>query len=85
MTEVTEIRSKVDQIISEHLDIEPDPERDTQTFMGDFACDSLDQIELLMAVEEEFDIEIPDDEAEKIEDIGDLVRLIENKTRGKGR
>ena len=68
---------KIRDIIAEQLGVE-DPETITSetTFIDDLGADSLDIVELIMALEEEFDIEIPEAEAEKITSVGDVVEYI---------
>ena len=68
---------KIRDIIAEQLGVE-DPETITNetTFIDDLGADSLDIVELIMALEEEFDIEIPEAEAEKIASVGDVVEYI---------
>lgn len=75
------IFEKVVEIIAEHLDVE-DVEGVTMetSLMKDLDADSLDAVEIMMALEDEFEITIPDEEAEKFENIGDIVTYIEGKT-----
>ena len=61
----------------EHLGVEPDKVVDNASFIDDLGADSLDTVELVMAFEEEFAIEIPDDAAETIQTVGDAVKFIE--------
>lgn len=74
---MSDIKSKVVKIVAEHLDVEEEKVSDTSSFVDDLGADSLDQVELVMAFEEEFDIEIPDDAAEKIATVSDAVTFIE--------
>ncbi|MEH2350650.1 MAG: acyl carrier protein [Nostoc sp.] len=76
----TELFEKVKKIVIEQLSVEP-PEKVTpqSKFMEDLGADSLDTVELVMALEEEFDIEIPDEAAEKIVSVQDAVDYINNK------
>ena len=67
---------KVKAIIIEQLGAEDDAVVMEASFIEDLGADSLDVVELIMAFEEEFDIEIPDDEAEKISTVGDAVNYI---------
>ena len=71
-----DIESKVKQIVSEHLDVEEDKITSNANFVDDLGADSLDRVELVMAFEEEFGCEIPDEEAEKIVTIEDAVKFI---------
>lgn len=75
-----EIFEKVKVIVVEQLGVEEEKEKVTKeaTFVDDLAADSLDIVELVMSIEEEFDIEIDDSEAEKIVTIGDVVEYIKN-------
>ncbi len=72
------IFEKVQEKISEQLGIEPEEVTMESSFIEDLGADSLDIVELLMALEEEFDIEIPDEEAEKLVTVGDVVDYIKN-------
>ncbi|MFY9569391.1 MAG: acyl carrier protein [Acetivibrionales bacterium] len=69
---------KVKKIIVEQLGVEDDEVKLESSFIDDLGADSLDIVELIMALEEEFDIEIPDSEAEKISTVGDAVNYIKN-------
>jgi acyl carrier protein len=74
---MSDIKSKVVKIVAEHLDVEEAKVTDTASFVDDLGADSLDQVELVMAFEEEFNIEIPDDAAEKIATVSDAVSFIQ--------
>lgn len=69
---------KVKKIIVEQLGVEEDDITMESSFIDDLGADSLDIVELIMALEEEFDLEIPDNEAEKIATVGDAVEYIKN-------
>ncbi len=71
---------KVKKIIVEQLGVEEEEVNMESSFIDDLGADSLDIVELIMALEEEFDIEIPDSEAEKIATVGDAVDYIKNNT-----
>jgi len=71
---------KVRKIIAEQLGIEEDEITMESSFIDDLGADSLDIVELIMALEEEFDLEIPDSEAEKITTVGDVVEYIKNNS-----
>jgi acyl carrier protein len=71
---------KVKKIIVEQLGVEEDDIAMEASFIDDLGADSLDIVELIMALEEEFDLEIPDNEAEKITTVGDAVDYIKNNT-----
>ena len=70
---------KVKDIIANELGVEREKLTDGASFIDDLGADSLDTVELVMAFEEEFGVEIPDDEAETILTVGDAVRFIEKQ------
>ncbi|HCJ57707.1 acyl carrier protein [Lutispora sp.] len=72
------IFEKVQEKIAEQLSIDSEDITMESSFIEDLGADSLDIVELLMALEEEFDIEIPDEEAEKLVTVGDVVDYIKN-------
>lgn len=72
------IFEKVQEKVAEQLGIDADEVSMESSFIDDLGADSLDIVELLMALEEEFDIEIPDEEAEKLSSVGDVVEYIKN-------
>jgi acyl carrier protein len=74
------IFEKVKERISDILGAEPDDITLESSFVDDLGADSLDIVELIMALEEEFDIEIPDEDAEKIQTVGDVVDYIKEHT-----
>ena len=74
-----EILQKVCSIVSEQLSVEAGEVKSDSNFQNDLGADSLDTVELVMAVEEAFDIEIPDEAAEGIATVGDAVKFIEEK------
>ena len=69
---------KLQSIIAEVLNIEPDEVTMTSTFVDDLGADSLDIFQIIMVIEEEFDMKIPDDAAEHIVSVGDAVEQIKN-------
>ena len=73
-----DISSKVKKIVADHLGIEESKVTDDSSFIDDLGADSLDTVELVMAFEEEFNIEIPDEAAEKIQTIKDAIDYIGN-------
>ena len=73
----SEIFGKVKKIIADKLDIEEDKITPESSFLDDLGADSLDIVELIMELEEEFGIEIPDEDAEKIRTVADAVKYIE--------
>lgn len=70
---------KVKKIIVDQLDVEEDKVTEAANITDDLGADSLDVVDLVMSFEEEFDIEIPDDQVEKIKTVGDIVKFIEEK------
>lgn len=69
---------KVRTILCEQFELEEDRVTMDSTLIGDLGADSLDVIDLAMSIEDEFDIEVPDDEIEKIKTVGDIVRFVED-------
>ena len=78
---MSDIAERVKKIVVEHLGVEPNKVTENASFIDDLGADSLDTVELVMAFEEEFGIEIPDDAAESIVTVGDAVKYIE-KSQG---
>ena len=68
---------KIREIIVEQLGVEPDQVKPESNFVDDLGADSLDTVELIMSFEEEFGVEIPDTEAEKIKTVQDVINYIE--------
>jgi acyl carrier protein len=75
------IGERVKKIVVEHLGVEPDKVTDAASFIDDLGADSLDTVELVMAFEEEFGCEIPDDAAETILTVGDAVKFLEKNAK----
>lgn len=73
------IEERVKKIVAEQLGVEEDKIDNKASFVDDLGADSLDTVELVMALEEEFDAEIPDEEAEKLTTVGDAIAYIEKK------
>lgn len=73
------IEPKVTKIIEEQLGVDPDRIKPEASFIDDLGADSLDIVELVMAMEEEFDLEIPDEDAEKLKTVQDVSSYIEGK------
>lgn len=71
---------KIKQIVVDQLGIDDEDQITLETSFKDLDADSLDVVELIMALEEEFDIEIPDEDAEKITTVGEAVKYIESKS-----
>jgi len=78
---MTDIGERVKKIVVEHLGVEPDKVTDAASFIDDLGADSLDTVELVMAFEEEFGCEIPDDAAETILTVGDAVKFLEKNAK----
>ena len=72
------IEQRVKAIITEQLGVNPDQVTPDAKFIEDLGADSLDTVELVMALEEEFGQEIPDEEAEKLQSVGDVIKYIED-------
>ena len=68
----------VKEVVVEQLDCDPAEVKEDSKFIEDLGADSLDVVELVMALEEKFDIEIPDEDAEKILTVADAIKYIEN-------
>ena len=73
---MSDVADRVKKIVVEHLGVEEDKDTDSASFIDDLGAHSLDTVELVMAFEEEFGIEIPDDAAEGIQTFGDAVKFI---------
>lgn len=73
------IEEKVTQIIVEQLGVDAGEVTPEASFIDDLGADSLDTVELVMAFEEEFDIEIPDEDAEKMSTVGDAIAYLKSK------
>lgn len=78
-----EIESKVIEIVSKQLSVAKDKITRNSSFVNDLGADSLDQVELVMEIEDAFDLSIPDDAAEKIQTVGDAIKYIEDYIRDK--
>ena len=74
---MSDVADRVKKIVIEHLGVEADKVTDNASFIDDLGADSLDTVELVMAFEEEFGCEIPDDAAEKIQTVGDAVQFLD--------
>ena len=78
---MSEIAEKVKSIVVEHLGVEKDKVTESSSFIDDLGADSLDTVELVMAFEEQFECEIPDDIAEKILTIQDAINYLEENQK----
>jgi acyl carrier protein len=76
---MSDVFERVKAIVVKHLETAPEKVTDKASFIDDLGADSLDNVELVMAFEEEFGIEISDDAAEHIRTVGDAVKFIEGK------
>lgn len=74
-----EIKEKASKTIIEHLGVKPEEVTEEAKFEEDLRCDSLDLLELIMAFEEQFHVEVPDDEGEAVKTVADAIDLIEKK------
>ncbi|MFP4481303.1 MAG: acyl carrier protein [Thermovirgaceae bacterium] len=74
-----EITARLKEIVMDRLDVEEDQIKPEASFVEDLGADSLDIVELIMGIEEEFDIEIPDEDAEKLTNVGEAMDYIKNK------
>ncbi len=80
---MADVNEKIKSIIAEQLGVKPEEVTPQASFIEDLGADSLDTVELVMALEEEFEIEIPDEDAEKMATVGDAVKYIEEKIAAK--
>ncbi len=76
------VADRVRAIIAEQLGVKLEEVTDQASFIEDLGADSLDTVELVMALEEEFGVEIPDEDAEKMANVGDAIKYIESKAAG---
>lgn len=77
---MSDIADRIKKIVIEHLDVDADKVSEGASFIDDLGADSLDNVELVMAFEEEFGVEIPDDAAETIQTVGDAVKFVSEAT-----
>lgn len=75
---MSDIAERVKKIVVERLGVEESKVSESASFIDDLGADSLDTVELVMAFEEEFNVEIPDDAAEKIQTVGDAISFIKD-------
>ena len=75
---MSDIESQVKEIIVEQLDVKPEDVADAKTFQDDLGADSLAIVELVLALEERFEVKIPDDEVDKIKTVGDAISYVKN-------
>ncbi|MES1945079.1 acyl carrier protein [Salinisphaera sp. PC39] len=79
---MSSVEERVQKIIAEQLSVSEDQVTSEASFVDDLGADSLDTVELVMALEEEFEIDIPDEEAEKIVNVQDAVDYIKSHAEG---
>ncbi len=75
------VEERVKNIIIEQLNVDAESVTPDASFIEDLGADSLDIVELVMTMEEEFDLEIPDEDAEKIKSVGDVITYVQNKSK----
>jgi acyl carrier protein len=75
------VEEKIKQIIVDQLGVEPSDVTENASFVDDLGADSLDRVELIMAFEEAFDLEIPDEEAEKISTVEDVIEYVQKNAK----
>ena len=78
------IEEKVKDIIVEQLGVNPEQVTEKASFIEDLGADSLDIVELVMAFEEEFSVEVPDEDAEKLQTVGDVINYIKERAKQPG-
>ena len=78
------IEEKVKDIIVEQLGVNPEQVTSQASFIEDLGADSLDIVELVMAFEEEFSVEVPDEDAEKLQTVGDVIKYIDERAKKEG-
>ena len=75
------IDQRVKDIVVEQLGVKPEQVTPQAKFIEDLGADSLDTVELVMALEEEFGIEVPDEQAEKLQTVGDVIKYVEENAK----
>ncbi len=78
---MSDLKQKVVSVVAEQLGVREEDITPESSFVNDLGADSLDTVELVMALEDEFGIEIPDEEAEKIATVGDAIKYIEDHSK----
>ena len=79
---MSDIADRVKKIVVEHLGVEEAKVTDSASFIDDLGADSLDTVELVMAFEEEFGIDIPDEDAEQMRTVGDAIKYLNENVEG---
>lgn len=77
--QIEEVQAKLKEIVMDRLNAEEDQIKPEASFVEDLGADSLDIVELIMGIEEEFDIEIPDEDAEKLTTVGEAMDYVKSK------
>ena len=80
---MSSIAEKIKSVIAEQLGVKPEEVTDQAKFVDDLGADSLDTVELVMALEEEYGVEIPDEDAEKLTTVGEAIKYIDEKLASK--
>jgi acyl carrier protein len=75
------VEERVKNLIVEQLNVDAESVTPDASFVDDLGADSLDIVELVMTMEEEFDLEIPDEDAEKIKSVGDVVKYVQTRSK----
>lgn len=78
---MSDIEQRVKKIVAEQLGANEADVKNESSFVDDLGADSLDTVELVMALEEEFGIEVPDDQAEKLQSVGDVMKYVEESQK----
>ena len=81
MSDINDIKDKVKQVVVKGLDVDTEEVKPESSLVNDLGADSLDAVELIMALEEAFNIEIPDDEAENMQTIQNIIDYIEKNKK----
>ena len=77
---MSDVAKRIKKIVVEHLDVDASKVTESASFIDDLGADSLDNVELVMAFEEEFGVEISDDAAQDIQTVGDAIKYVEKAT-----
>ena len=80
---MSDVAERVKKIVVEHLGVDEAKVTDNASFIDDLGADSLDTVELVMAFEKEFDLDIPDEEAEKLRTVGDALNYLHSRMASK--
>ena len=80
---MSSVGEKIKAVIAEQLGVKPEEDTEQAKFVDDLGADSLDTVELVMALEEEYGVEIPDEDAEKLTTVGEAIKYIDEKLASK--